>query len=58
VSKHYQTERLGTLTQDFSNTLTTTFTELSQLLALYQEDKVMKSHALLKCKITLELYCL
>jgi hypothetical protein len=26
VSKHYQNERLGTLTQDFSNTLTTNFT--------------------------------
>jgi len=36
VSKHYQAERLGTLTQDFSNTLTASFTELSQLLSLYQ----------------------
>ena len=58
LSKHYQQNRLGTLTQDFSNTLTGHFNELTQYLQLYQNDGVMRAASLFRCKAQLQLYTL
>lgn len=58
LSKHYQQHRLGSLTQDFSNTLTTHFNELTQYLQLYQNDTVMRAASLFRCKAQLQLYTL
>jgi hypothetical protein len=57
VSRNYQEERLGPLTQEFSSVLTHNFGELSQLLALYQDDRIMRDFSLVRCKANLELYC-
>ncbi len=53
ISRHFQQLRLGSLTQDFSNTLTTEFNELAQYLNLYHNDAVMRSSSLLRCKASL-----
>jgi hypothetical protein len=58
MSKHYLHHRMGALTQDFSNTLTTQFNELTHFLNLYHNDSVMRTSSLLKCKAHLELYTL
>jgi hypothetical protein len=58
VSRHSQQLRLGSLTQDFSNTLTAEFNELSQYLALYRDDAVMRASSLLHTRARLELYTL
>lgn len=57
MSRNYQEERLGPLTQEFSSVLTQNFGELSQLLALYQDDSVMRDFSLVRCKASLEAYC-
>lgn len=58
VSRQWQQLRLGSLTQDFSNTLTAEFNDLSQYLSLYRDDAVMRASSLLHCKGRLELYTL
>lgn len=58
VSRQWQQLRLGSLTQDFSNTLTAEFNDLSQYLSLYRDDPVMRASSLLHCKGRLELYTL
>lgn len=50
VSRQWQQLRLGSLTQDFSNTLTAEFNDLSQYLSLYRDDHVMRASSLLHCK--------
>jgi hypothetical protein len=58
VSRHYQQLRLGSLTQDFSNTLTAEFNDLAHYLALYRDDPVMRAASLLHSRARLELYTL
>jgi hypothetical protein len=58
VSRQWQQLRLGSLTQDFSNTLTAEFNDLSQYLGLYHDDAVMRASSLFRCRARLELYTL
>lgn len=58
VSRQFQQLRLGTLTQDFSNTLTAEFSDLSQYLSLYHNDHIMRASSLFRCRAHLELYTL
>ena len=58
VSRHSQQLRLGSLTQDFSNTLTAEFNDLSQYLSLYRDDAVMRCSSFLHARARMELYTL
>ena len=58
LSRHSLALRLGPLTQEFSALLNSQFSELGSMVTLYHQDPIMKESSYIRCKTTLELYCI